>query len=131
MLHLHLLTVHPLHAYLVPVCFVATWTILFLILANFWAVSSETVIYAQKMHRIPCSKCKFFTANYQLKCTVHPTEALTEAAIDCPDYQTSDRVFDFDQDSHCATTYSVKDSVKESLEQPKPDLIRNQELTRV
>jgi hypothetical protein len=38
------------------------------------------------MHQIPCSHCQFFTANYQLKCTVHPIEALTEEAIHCPDY---------------------------------------------
>jgi hypothetical protein len=39
------------------------------------------------MHEIPCSECKFFTNNHRLKCTVRPTIANTEEAIDCSDYR--------------------------------------------
>jgi RNA polymerase subunit RPABC4/transcription elongation factor Spt4 len=39
------------------------------------------------MHQIPCHNCQFFTNNYRLKCTVHPSIANTEEAIDCSDYQ--------------------------------------------
>lgn len=72
-----------------------------MLVANLWALSRDTVVYAQRMHQIPCSKCRFFTENYQLKCTVHPTDALTEAAIGCPDYQPEHYIFDFQSTSFC------------------------------
>lgn len=43
---------------------------------------------AKKMHQIPCTKCRFFTGDHRLKCTVNPHVANTEEAIDCPDRQT-------------------------------------------
>lgn len=43
---------------------------------------------AKKMHQIPCTKCRFFTGDYRLKCTVNPNVANTEEAIGCSDCQT-------------------------------------------
>ena len=42
---------------------------------------------AKQMHRIPCTKCQFFTNDHRLKCTIKPQVANTEEAIDCRDYQ--------------------------------------------
>ena len=42
---------------------------------------------AKKMHQIPCTKCRFFTGDYRLKCTVNPHIANTEEAIGCSDRQ--------------------------------------------
>ena len=42
---------------------------------------------AKKMHQIPCTKCRFFTGDYRLKCTVNPHIANTEEAIGCDDCQ--------------------------------------------
>ena len=52
-------------------------------------VSSAASILAEakKMHQIPCTKCRFFTGDYHLKCTVNPHDANTEQAIGCCDYQ--------------------------------------------
>ena len=47
----------------------------------------DTVARARKMHQIPCTKCRFFTGDYRLKCTVNPSIANTEEAINCPDCQ--------------------------------------------
>lgn len=47
----------------------------------------DMVAQAKKMHQIPCTKCRFFTGDYRLKCTVNPSVANTEQAIDCSDYQ--------------------------------------------
>ena len=47
----------------------------------------DVVAEAKKMHQIPCTKCRFFTGDYRLKCTVNPSSANTEQAIDCSDYQ--------------------------------------------
>jgi hypothetical protein len=37
--------------------------------------------------RIPCRNCRFLSNSSYLKCAVHPTSALTEEAIACPDYR--------------------------------------------
>ena len=42
-----------------------------------------------KLHQIPCARCAFFTRDYRLKCTVHPSKALTEEAINCLDYEST------------------------------------------
>ncbi|MGV0023435.1 hypothetical protein [Phormidesmis priestleyi] len=41
----------------------------------------------KRLHQIPCNKCVYFTDDYNLKCTVRPCEALTEAAIACRDFE--------------------------------------------
>ncbi|MCU0568513.1 MAG: hypothetical protein MUF49_18195 [Oculatellaceae cyanobacterium Prado106] len=66
--------------------FLAAW--IFLILASWecWSMVQLGVRMTRQMHRIPCSSCMFFTGDYFLKCTVHPSEALTEEAIACRDY---------------------------------------------
>jgi hypothetical protein len=74
----------------VPVCFVAAWLLVILgVWSSFRAVQS-IASQLTKMHTIPCSDCQFMTGNSCLKCTIHPSIALTEAAIGCPDYQNSD-----------------------------------------
>jgi hypothetical protein len=55
-----------------------------------WSVISPllaAIAKAKQMHRIPCTKCRFFTNDYRLKCTIKPQIANTEEAIDCCDYQ--------------------------------------------
>ena len=55
-----------------------------------WSLVSfaiDIVNTAKKMHQIPCTKCRFFTADHRLKCTVNPHIANTEEAIGCSDCQ--------------------------------------------
>jgi hypothetical protein len=73
--------------FLKPVCFAVAWLFMFLLGRSLWLALRDAVNHAGTMHKIPCAKCQFFTGNYQLKCTVHPSIALSEAAIDCPDYR--------------------------------------------
>ena len=47
----------------------------------------DGVTTVKQMHQIPCSGCQFFTGDYRLKCTVQPSIANSEDAIDCLDYQ--------------------------------------------
>jgi hypothetical protein len=78
-----------LQVVLTPLCFLFAWILMGLIC---WSVATflrDTFGKAQQMHQIPCSDCRFFTDDYRLKCTVHPTIALSEAAIQCPDFQNS------------------------------------------
>ena len=79
---------------LVPVCFFAAWGLLFLLLWNLWGAIAATLYRAKQMHQIPCTNCVFFTGNYHLKCTVQPTIALSEDAIDCRDYRSSEVIGD-------------------------------------
>jgi hypothetical protein len=72
---------------LVPICFVAAWTVIILFAYSLWAAARDGVSTAKQMHQIPCANCQFFTNNYRLKCTVHPSIASTEEAINCCDYQ--------------------------------------------
>lgn len=54
-----------------------------------WSLISfavDAILQAKRMHRIPCTKCRFFTGDYRLKCTVNPNLANTENAIDCSDF---------------------------------------------
>jgi hypothetical protein len=36
--------------------------------------------------KVPCRRCRYFSDNQFLKCTLHPTTALTGQAVDCRDY---------------------------------------------
>jgi uncharacterized protein YpmS len=74
---------------LIPICFVIAWTVIILVFVSLWTATKYTVKTAQKMHKIPCHNCQFFTKNYRLKCTVNPYIANTEEAIGCKDYQSN------------------------------------------
>jgi hypothetical protein len=43
--------------------------------------------HLQQLHQIPCSRCVYFTGDYRLKCTIYPSQALTEEAIGCRDFE--------------------------------------------
>jgi len=64
---------------------------LWLVLVGFlWSIGEAFIqgrANLQRLHQIPCCGCSFFTNDYHLKCTVHPNTALSEAAIDCLDYE--------------------------------------------
>ncbi|HEY9669305.1 MAG TPA: hypothetical protein V6C91_21010 [Coleofasciculaceae cyanobacterium] len=78
--------VHAIQPYLVPICFGLTWGLMVLLFLTIWSAIRASVTTAKRMHEIPCSNCQFFTADYRLKCTVHPSMANTETAINCMDY---------------------------------------------
>lgn len=43
--------------------------------------------HLRRLHQVPCSRCIYFTGDYNLKCTVRPCSALTETAIGCLDFE--------------------------------------------
>lgn len=73
--------------YLVPICFISAWSLMILIAWSLWNAARDTINVAKQMHQIPCANCQYFTDNYRLKCTIHPSIANTEEAIHCLDYQ--------------------------------------------
>ncbi|WP_375511005.1 hypothetical protein [uncultured Nostoc sp.] len=87
MFQLIYLLIHGIQPLLVPICFVVAWTVTILAVLSLWTAARDSMTTAKQMHQIPCSGCQFFTDNYRLKCTVRPSIANTEEAIDCLDYQ--------------------------------------------
>jgi hypothetical protein len=79
--------IHGIQPFLVPICFITAWTVTILVMLSLWTTARDSVATAKLMHQIPCTGCQFFTDNYRLKCTVRPSIANTEEAIDCRDYQ--------------------------------------------
>ncbi len=79
--------INAIQPFLVPICFVCAWALVILVSWSMWTAARDSVKTAQQMHQIPCSGCQYFTDNYRLKCTVNPSMANTEEAIECMDYQ--------------------------------------------
>lgn len=75
--------------FIVPICFITGWTLLFLIISNFFFAFKDLSKTVKVMHQIPCPNCQFFVNDSRLKCTVRPSIANTEEAINCYDYQQS------------------------------------------
>jgi len=78
---------HALQPLLVPLCFLLAWGFVILTIWNIWAFVRDSVARAKQMHQIPCTDCRYFTGDYHLKCTVHPSRALSEEAIGCQDFE--------------------------------------------
>ncbi|AFY58264.1 hypothetical protein Riv7116_5902 [Rivularia sp. PCC 7116] len=79
--------VNAIGPFLVPICFVCAWSLIILVGWSMWTAARDSVNTAKQMHQIPCSGCQYFTDDYRLKCTVNPSMANTEEAIECMDYQ--------------------------------------------
>ncbi len=65
---------------------VFAWTLVIFGLASVLRTLYRGTTTVRRLHQIPCAKCQYFTRHYVLKCTVNPHIALTEAAINCHDY---------------------------------------------
>ena len=81
-----------LQPFLAPICFVLAWSVVALGIWQVIATARDSVQRAKTMHRIPCSDCAFFTNQAVLKCPLHPTEALSEEAIGCLDFETANPI---------------------------------------
>ncbi|MEB3217334.1 MAG: hypothetical protein VKN72_14040 [Nostocales cyanobacterium 94392] len=79
--------INAIQPFLVPICFLTAWALVILVGWSMWTAARDSVKIAKQMHQIPCSGCQYFTDDYRLKCTVNPSIANTEDAIQCMDYQ--------------------------------------------
>lgn len=82
--------IHWIRPVLVPLCFLVAWGLVGITVWQLVAVTRDGMRRARIMHQIPCADCRYFTNSPFLKCPLHPTTALSEAAIDCGDYESSD-----------------------------------------
>ncbi|NJK30305.1 MAG: hypothetical protein HC851_13990 [Acaryochloris sp. RU_4_1] len=70
----------------VGICFCLAWGIIGLLVWNLGSAIAYSIRTSQRMHQIPCSRCRYFTNDSHLKCPVRPDIALSEAAISCGDF---------------------------------------------
>jgi hypothetical protein len=90
MIYLYLLfqsLIRGIQPLIVPICFIVAWGFIFLGIWSLISAMRRGFATAKRMHEIPCANCQFFTENYLLKCPVHPSTALSEDAVNCPDYE--------------------------------------------
>lgn len=67
----------------------AIWALVLLfVLAILFAIQDGTR-RLRRLHQVPCFGCRYYTGSPYLKCPVRPRDAASEAAIDCPDYETA------------------------------------------
>lgn len=83
--------IQALQPILVPVCSVTAWSMVILLLWTVCTSARDGINKVKSLHQIPCVNCQFFTGDYHLKCTVNQTYALTEEAINCPDFRSYNR----------------------------------------
>lgn len=79
--------IHAIQPLLVPICLISAWGLIALTALSLWTAARDGIGTAKQMHQIPCTGCQYYTADYRLKCTVCPSIANTEEAINCMDYQ--------------------------------------------
>ncbi|NMG05334.1 hypothetical protein DP117_00045 [Brasilonema sp. UFV-L1] len=78
--------IQALQPVVAPFCFVTICALIFLLLRSIWMSTRIGIANLKRLHQIKCADCRFFTNDFRLKCTVHPTYALTEEAINCSDF---------------------------------------------
>ena len=83
------------------------WTLLGGLLWTVWIAFRQGWRNLKRLHQIPCDRCAYFTGEQCLKCAVHPTQAFTEDAIECLDYQPTTRRPGL-MSSQCAATALAK-----------------------
>ena len=73
---------------MIAIFFISFWLFL-MIIFSFTVVRAfkQGAEQLKKLHRIPCYQCDFFTNDYRLKCTIHPTIACSEKALGCIDFE--------------------------------------------
>ena len=69
------------------ICFTIWTMVASLMIWRSCQTAKEAVNHLKRLHKIPCAKCLYFTGEYNLKCTVKPSNALSEKAIDCRDFE--------------------------------------------
>ncbi|MGA7934789.1 MAG: hypothetical protein WCA35_14690 [Kovacikia sp.] len=71
---------------LIPIFLIVVWAIV--AFPFFREISKARLARANflKASKIPCQNCRFSSKSSYLKCAIHPTTAMTEAAANCSDY---------------------------------------------
>jgi hypothetical protein len=72
--------------FLLPFGLMTFWLLLMLKFSDTLNIASNKIKTLKILTKLPCRNCQYFTNNHFLKCAVRPSTALTEEAMNCPDY---------------------------------------------
>lgn len=67
------------------VCALIAWGFVAIVAWNLFHTARHSIAAVRKLHRIPCDRCRYASYDYRLKCSLHPSEAFSEQAIQCQD----------------------------------------------
>ena len=79
-----------LHSWLSLLCPVMIWAVLLSFFLALLMAIKEGIEQLQRLHQIPCDRCRYYTGSQYLKCPVNPLTAFSENAIHCRDYEPID-----------------------------------------
>lgn len=68
-------------------CFALAWMIVVIFVLSMVSMMKDGIANVRQMHRIPCANCQYATNDYRLKCSVHPSMAFSEEAVNCQDFE--------------------------------------------
>ncbi|MFN6466175.1 MAG: hypothetical protein RMZ41_030775 [Nostoc sp. DedVER02] len=88
----HELTIPDIAVSLSPVGFIIGWIAFFVIMQKIRAFLNNKMSFTvNKLHKLPCKNCRFYSNNHYLKCAVNPSIVLTEEAMNCSEYSPSNK----------------------------------------
>lgn len=79
--------------YLGSLGLIAVWLASFFLLLKKVRINNdknESRLDIDRLKRVPCKNCQYFSGNFYLKCAVRPDDVLTKRATDCSDYWPQD-----------------------------------------
>lgn len=74
-------------AFCIVVYLVSTVLCMSLFVARYLKRVTQERTMRQRSGRFPCGNCRYFTGESQLACAVNPFAALTEASLECSDFE--------------------------------------------
>jgi hypothetical protein len=78
--------IHAFQPVVTSLFLITAWAFVVLLMWTIGIAARDGIVTVKRLHQIPCANCQYFTGDYILKCTVRPTSALTESAINCSDF---------------------------------------------
>ncbi|MEC4816105.1 MAG: hypothetical protein SAK29_22960 [Scytonema sp. PMC 1069.18] len=72
--------------FLLPFSLITFWLLIAFKLLNTLNSANNKIATFNILTKVPCRNCQYFANNPFLKCAVRPDTALTEEAMNCPDY---------------------------------------------
>ncbi|MEA5600276.1 hypothetical protein [Nostoc sp. UHCC 0252] len=88
----HELNIPDIAVYLSPVGFIIGWVAFFAIMQKIRAFLDHKMAFSiNRLHKLPCKNCRFYSNNHYLKCAVNPSIVLTEEAMNCSEYSPSNK----------------------------------------
>lgn len=74
---------------LISLILVCSAIVLLTVICNNISKLIQPLLYSKSPNKVPCRNCQYFNSNYYIKCAVHPSNVMTDRAVDCKDYRSA------------------------------------------